>query len=360
MERNLRNHASKLAASLLELGHPAALPAGPGAPGAAAVASPPAATDGDLARALAFAVAADADAAADPGTSDARVPAAFFERNEAPFRGVVKRAVLPDAYGALDAAAAELAAAVSDDFPPNADVVYDVVNNGLSFKPAAGDGDGFVAPLDRHRRPQHHKRTSPRVEAALGSYVAAAEACAAAAAAELRALAAAVYGGHVDAALASTALAQVCGAAFDHAQAALEKSWGSAAVGPDLALRNVSPFWLPRDAAAGNDVALKAATSRETGPAAAAEARRAVLRLRVRRVRRLGRAGRLRRRDRRAPGRLARHDATYGDRSPALVVALGDKSASRKLEAAVIRRLRRGGVPLLSTDDGAHVAFGAA
>ncbi|EGB02596.1 hypothetical protein AURANDRAFT_72840, partial [Aureococcus anophagefferens] len=55
-------------------------------------------------------------------------------------------------------------------------------------------------------------------------------------------------------------------------------------------------------------------------------------------------------------GRLARHDATYGDRSPALVVALGDKSASRKLEAAVIRRLRRGGVPLLSTDDGAHGA----
>ena len=59
-------------------------------------------------------------------------------------------------------------------------------------------------------------------------------------------------------------------------------------------------------------------------------------------------------------GRLARHDATYGARSPALVVALGDKSASRKLEAAVIRRLRRGGVPLLSTDDGAHVAFGGA
>ena len=57
---------------------------------------------------------------------------------------------------------------------------------------------------------------------------------------------------------------------------------------------------------------------------------------------------------------IARHDATYGDRSPALVVALGDKSASRKLEAAVIRRLRRGGVPLLSTDDGAHVAFGGA
>ena len=752
MERNLRNHASKLAASLLELGHPAALPAGPqGTP--RAVASPAAATDGDLARALALAVAADvlcledpgafaddvrvrrpdaaaprplsvataaelglgetdaglvpalvpallprvprassarflkrwllapppeaaaaamrrlveafaacddppplagapyvprqklvrlladreanrrlfldvaaaagataatlresgpevtapllvlleaeagaeslnaedaleaacdrlrdaildvveADAAADPGTSDSRVPAAFFERNEAPFRGVVKRAVLPDAYGALDAAAAELAAAVAEDFPPAADVAYDVVNNGLSFKPAAGDGDGFVAPLDRHRRPQHHKRTSPRVEAALGAYVAAAEACAAAAAAELRALAGAVYGGHVDAALAATALAQVCGAAFDHAQSSLEKSWGSAAVGPDLALRNVSPFWLPRDAAAGNDVALESGdVAFLTGPNAAGKstllrslgaaallsacglrapvdggtappldglvlrsprgdapvfgksafavemddlaqlldectARSLVLvdelgrgtsaregaavgaavlcEFRERRYTgvfathlheildvlgddapatlkpwRMGAGGDggaafrveagvctdsraleaaaragvpaglvaraaaflgrdapvaegaadplaaaeaalgaggpvlVVKRDRPPPpklaarscvyafaasdvsgapavyvgetdalrGRLARHDATYGDRSPALVVALGDKSASRKLEAAVIRRLRRGGVPLLSTDDGAHVAFGGA
>ena len=75
MERNLRNHASKLAASLLELGHPAALPAGPGAPGAAAVASPPAATDGDLARALALAVAADVLCLEDPGAfaDDVRV-----------------------------------------------------------------------------------------------------------------------------------------------------------------------------------------------------------------------------------------------------------------------------------------------
>ncbi|KAH8066810.1 hypothetical protein JL721_7995 [Aureococcus anophagefferens] len=420
MERNLRNHASKLAASLLELGHRAA-PAGPApAPG---VASPPAATDGDLARALAFAVAAD--------------------RNEAPFRGVVKRAVLPDAYGALDAAAAELAAAVPDDFPPAADVVYDVVNNGLSFKPAAGDGDGFVAPLDRHRRPQHHKRTSPRVEAALGSsprgdapvfgksafavemddLAQLLDECTARSLVlvdELGRGTSAREGAAVGAAVLcefrergytgvfATHLHEILDVLGGDAPATL-KPWRMGAGGDGGAAFRVEAGvctdsraleagrwrWArwPRGAAAflGRDAPVAEGAA---DPLAAAEAALGaggpvlVVKRRVAKESEIPnfkasflgrfplvngpppparwscvyafaasygrRAGRLRRRDRRASGRLARHDATYGTGRPRW---WRWRRASRS--AAVIRGLRRGGVPS-STDDGAHAFGGAA
>ena len=104
------------------------------------------------------------------------------------------------------------------------------------------------------------------------------DACAAAARAALRDLCEAVYVDRLDAALAAVACCEIGGAALDHAEAAARRGWGLPAAGGDVALPELSPFWLDRDDATTNDVALGNAVASfrrrppysATGPNAAA------------------------------------------------------------------------------------------
>lgn len=202
---------------------------------------------------------------------DDRIPNLFFERNESPFLGTVRREAYASERDALEAAALELRQAVDADFPPEAEVVFDAINNVIAAKKSTATAKLLTkTPLDRHRRPIAARATSNRVEVALAAYLDACTDAARAATRVLRELCDTLYSNHIDAAIGATAFIEASTAAIEHAHCASSKGWQLARThdSPDFCFQGLTPYWLDRATAVWNNVALSG-TAILTGPNAA-------------------------------------------------------------------------------------------
>jgi predicted GIY-YIG superfamily endonuclease len=206
----------------------------------------------------------------DSGVSECSplVPRAFLERNEAIWRGRVRRNAAPGAYEKVQRSAERLARAVDLDFSSSEgikiSVVQDVFNNiiCLKEKPSshAREDTKYKHPKDRFGKTLGNRYTTEAVESALSDYVAACDKAAADVSKALVALSASLHdNGHIPAIVQASHANLVLATAFYHAVKATSLGWSMAeTVEPkadvDCAghFQSVWPYWMDRSEAVKN------------------------------------------------------------------------------------------------------------
>ena len=217
----------------------------------------------------------------------AATPLGFLKENESPFRGRVRRECVPDAYNALERAAAELDAAIREDLLPFVErwesnrrargakssatkkkpapgdiaLVHDPVNNAVRLKAPGRDTASWTAgvdpakvkaltgAMDRFGRPDKSGRfTTSRVDKALDVYRRSAEA---AEKAVLEALqdASAKLEPYLASLVGAAEMALYLRLAMEHTREAMRRGWCLPQLMPEGApwrMRELTPPWMDR------------------------------------------------------------------------------------------------------------------
>lgn len=212
------------------------------------------------------------------------VPSAFFERNEATWRGRVRREVSRQTYDAVEQSAVRLARAVAKDFwkksvedvqaevSPKSPIVQDVFNNLIALKeiPAACTTESekakYFHPRDRNGKLLKSRYTTEDVQSAHSDYVAACEqACADVANILLKLSRQLFDGGHIPAVVQASHSNLIVSSTFYHAVRARSLGWNvvdmvdrddgcSDSAGQ---FQGLWPYWMSRSEAVANSFELK-------------------------------------------------------------------------------------------------------
>jgi MutS domain V/MutS domain I len=205
------------------------------------------------------------------------VPSAFFERNEAIWRGRCQPDVVRESYGAVQAASGRLAEAIARDFlgltlDGEADLqrrknlmVQDIFNNLLALKEIPGwsmDKGIYLHPRDRNGILLRNRYTTEAVKTALSDYVAACDEACDAVTAVLTKLSRDLHNqGHIPAIIQAAHANLIASTAFHHAQKANTMGWNRAEVYEDGDsagyLDGVWPYWMHQSEAVPNTFELK-------------------------------------------------------------------------------------------------------
>lgn len=181
------------------------------------------------------------------------IPSAFFERNEDEFRGNVLRdsPEVHAAYEQVELAARALCDQVKADFPPECETVHDLINNAIMLKKRPSGRDGFVAPMDRNRKPIAKRYTTPAVEAALSNYWDAVANATDVVKATLQDLSNTLYQ-HLPVIVQASHWAVVIQAAAQHTAASLQRGWALPtlvdAKDNALTVTDLRPYWMGSEA----------------------------------------------------------------------------------------------------------------
>jgi hypothetical protein len=212
------------------------------------------------------------------------IPRAFFERNEAPWRGRVQSTAAEESYERVRETAAKLAHAVGVDFwgmdekdsmvdliqdakCVKSPIVQDIFNNIFAVKEIPSwvnlsdenAKSSFFHPRDRNGKLLRNRYTSTNVQSALTDYVAACDrACLEVTCVLTRLSQTLCESGHLPAVVQAAHLNLIMSTAFHHAANANAFGWNAAvtyeAEAGDTAghLQDVWPYWMDRSEAVSN------------------------------------------------------------------------------------------------------------
>lgn len=208
------------------------------------------------------------------------VPRAFFERNEATWRGRVQPDVVLKSYTDVQRAAELLGEAVAKDFwqTPRQDlegnpdttsrslIAQDIFNNILAMKevPQGADKDLFFHPRDRNGKILRNRFTTEYVQSALSDYVAACDrACQDVTDTLVRLSQLLCDDGHIPAVVQASHANLILSSAFHHAVRANAAGWNlartyEATLSEDTAgyLKDLWPYWMDKSEATSNSYEL--------------------------------------------------------------------------------------------------------
>ena len=172
------------------------------------------------------------------------IPNSFFDNNELDFRCCVQRHCpsldpegrVNDAFEAVEEAARTLIEAVIGDYPADADIIHDSLNNVLSLKnkpKEEGDKESgrYIAQLDRNRKPMGRRYTTDAVLKCTSIYVSACDTARQEVEQLLQALSEAVYA-DVATVVQAAHWSVILQAANAHTVAALQRGWVLPVLGP--------------------------------------------------------------------------------------------------------------------------------
>jgi MutS domain V/MutS domain I len=213
------------------------------------------------------------------------IPRAFFERNEATWRGRVQKDATPEAYERVQESAKQLARAVASDFwgldltdePRNSQddnsllvegrknvvIVQDIFNNLIALKEVPGtklDDAKYVHPRDRNGKVLRNRYTTEAVQTALSDYVAACDSACGEVSAALVRLSHTLHDyGHIPAIVQASHANLILSAAFFHSVKVNALGWSlaetvEASPGIDSAghFKALWPYWMDRSEAVRN------------------------------------------------------------------------------------------------------------
>jgi MutS domain V len=193
------------------------------------------------------------------------IPQSFLERNEAIWRGRVRKDAAPDAYDRVQVAAEQLSRAFENDFNEGCKnlIVQDIFNNliALKDKPTTSRDDvKYIHPRDRFGKVLGNRYTTEAVQSALSDYVNACDKAAADVTKALVTLSHTLHDrGHLPAIVQASHTNLILSTAFYHAVKATSLGWSmAAAVEPDPEIdtaghfHGVWPYWMERSEAVKN------------------------------------------------------------------------------------------------------------
>jgi hypothetical protein len=193
------------------------------------------------------------------------IPQSFLERNEAIWRGRVRKDAAPDAYYRVQVAAERLSQAFEEDFNDGCKnlIVQDIFNNiiALKDKPTTSKIDvNYIHPRDRFGKVIGNRYTTEAVQAALSDYVNACDKAAADVTKALVTLSHTLHDcGHLPAIVQASHTNLILSTAFFHAVKATSLGWSLAKTfEPDPEYDNaghfhgVWPYWMERSEAVKN------------------------------------------------------------------------------------------------------------
>lgn len=201
---------------------------------------------------------------------DKVVPDEFFRRNEATWRGRVRREVVSEAYENVEEKALKLANAVAEDFwnegldearklkGEKSPVVHDIINNDLYVK-STRDGastESFIPLVNRDKKKDTNKKTTDKVQKAVTDYKTACEEAHEAVSKSLSRLSKRlVDSGHIPALVQASHGNLILSATFQHASKSNSLGWGMADIydyssdEPSAGhFKNLWPYWMKRTA----------------------------------------------------------------------------------------------------------------
>lgn len=202
------------------------------------------------------------------------VPPAFWERNEADWRGRVRPSVCNDSYEQVKKSASKLAAAIKKDFwdasciddsKKKSPVVQDIFNNLLSIREKdvpKGQKDNYFHPRDRNGKTIRNKVTTHKVQDALEEYVKACEDARLNVEMALTNLSRRLCDeGHLPAIVQACHLNLILTTVTQHASQANRMGWSTVQLIDEsdvaLKLRGVWPYWMAQSQAVSNTFDLK-------------------------------------------------------------------------------------------------------
>ena len=210
------------------------------------------------------------------------IPRAFFERNEATWRGRVREDAAADAYDRVRSSAAQLANAVAADFwglsleeflqksqdddsNVRTPIVQDIFNNIIALKdiPSFCDSsnkDKYFHPRDRNGKVLKNRYTTEAVQSALSEYVTSCEHACQEVTSALISLSETLYdGGHIPSVVQGSHANLILSSAFHHATRANSLGWNMAETyqptpNNDCAgeFVDVWPYWIDKSEAVAN------------------------------------------------------------------------------------------------------------
>jgi len=213
------------------------------------------------------------------------IPGAFFERNEAIWRGRVRREASPASYEKVERAAETLAAAVAEDFwglelgaadtlesdfpESKSPIVQDIFNNIFALRELPVHADAaskakYIHPRDRFGKLLRNRYTTEAVQDALSDYIAASEAAKRDVSSVLLTLSQKLYDqGHIPAIVQASHANLILSSALYHAAKARSLGWNLVSISePDSNedsagyLNGVWPYWIDRAEAVANSFQL--------------------------------------------------------------------------------------------------------
>lgn len=213
------------------------------------------------------------------------IPRAFFERNEAAWRGRVRSSAASASYQAVECSANRLAQAVARDFwgmeedtslqkkiakakSNKSPIVQDIFNNIFALKAIpdwAKDANletKYFHPKDRNNKLLRNRYTTPDVQSALAEYVAACDGACDEVTQVLTQLSQTLCdSGHLPAIVQAAHSNLILSTAFNHAAKANSLGWTMASVYDDSSssallsaghFEKIWPYWMDRSAAVSN------------------------------------------------------------------------------------------------------------
>ena len=199
------------------------------------------------------------------------IPKAFFERNEIPWRGRVKRGIISDAYEAVDRAANQLTKQVQRDFwgpiEPSGNeqksvIVQDIFNNIFAIKSIpiwVKDKSKYYHPRDRRGQFLKNRYTTESVEKALVDYIESCERASIAVAEALSTLSDTISDkGHLPAVVQSAHANVILSVSANHASSANAKGWNIAECNDNYEnyFSSVWPYWMDKSQGVSNSFTL--------------------------------------------------------------------------------------------------------
>ncbi|KAL3943367.1 MAG: hypothetical protein SGBAC_002570 [Bacillariaceae sp.] len=199
-------------------------------------------------------------------TTDDFVSDAFFERNEAPWRGRIQRKVAIEAYTRVEKASQNFRDALASDFisgsaSNKALIIHDFYNNLIALKqiPSTNLEKGdYFHPKDRNGKLLRNRYTTTNVQVALDEYIAACDNACEAVATILSNLSKNIQEeGHVPAIVQASHLNIILSASYHHAVKASKQKWNLAEVleaantsntgeTETMHLKDLWPYWMPK------------------------------------------------------------------------------------------------------------------
>ena len=194
------------------------------------------------------------------------IPPAFLERNEAIWRGRVRKVAAPDAYERVQHAAENLSRAFEEDFRDGCKnlIVQDIFNNLIVLKDkptlAKCDSTKYIHPKDRFGKSIGNRYTTEAVQCALSDYVNACDNAATEVTKALVTLSQTLHDrGHIPAIVQASHANLILSTAFYHAMKATALGWcmadtfePSEEIDTAGHFRSVWPYWMERSDAVKN------------------------------------------------------------------------------------------------------------
>ncbi|CAJ1966258.1 unnamed protein product [Cylindrotheca closterium] len=205
-------------------------------------------------------------------TMDDFVSDAFFERNEAPWRGRIQRKVAMKTYSRVENAAQNFRHALASDFISDsasnkALIIHDFYNNLIALKQIPNTHlkkEDYFHPKDRNGKLLRNRYTTTKVQTALDEYIAACDQACEEVSTILSNLSKNIQEeGHIPAIVQASHLNLILSTAYHHAVKASKQKWNLAEVLDDteesniaetgtMHMKDVWPYWMPKTQAVPN------------------------------------------------------------------------------------------------------------